>query len=735
MAEPKKKGSIVQIEYGETYDPNSPYYIKPEDRSKHQSYSTSGGEIRRIDPFSWYTAWAHPETGQLVTLDEARNYWRPTVNPETGEETYEYLNPVLDEVVVPNWKEASRWVSMPTGGGGMRTFVERYKRKNNERFSSSPFDYNKEDDMGPIGPSAWDQAMEYARQHPVSDPADNFLNWLIFDALTLGGSSIGRQAVGRGLSALNNAGKATVEGLSHATPSGLMRGVSYYAPKTWAPTLNTIGKYGDAAATSYFLGNAANNIGWGLYNGDTQQIAQGGLDAMFGMPMFSSLRGTSGLVPAFNIASTPSSSSRLGTAVNNFLASPRTQAVAGGLGYSTLSAAASDRKPKLVQNEDGTWVQATDPNTGEPLWEDQNIFQRTLDWAKENPLDAAITGYLTYRVGKGGWNRFARKPAEPREFTVTKPNGEKVTKTRPEGSRVSAPEYEPVDQLPTEAMPEGLVYPTRPNIPERPTAEQFGVIPKPSIPRPAGFNESIIPDPGPRPTSGKKLQQRQRKWDQQNQQYQEQQARLREYNTQNAEAEQAWQAYDAPEQVDARTRYNQAEADYVAHEPEYIAAWDQYSTARDQYYSDYDAALASYNEQQRAAFPTTEPYQEWQTRDRLFAEYQRSPEYADYNKALESWRRRRAMPKNVWDWVKKNPVGVGLGAWWLGDKLFGGDSTPTPSVTPTTTPAVRSDTLGIIPGINVDSLRQTVRDSVINYSRYPNNAPQLVEDDEDEDND
>ena len=40
-----------------------------------------------------------------------------------------------------------------------------------------------------------------------------------------------------------------------------MEGVSYYAPRVWTPTLRTIGKYGDAAAASYFLGNAANNIG------------------------------------------------------------------------------------------------------------------------------------------------------------------------------------------------------------------------------------------------------------------------------------------------------------------------------------------------------------------------------------------------------------------------------------------------------------------------------------------
>ena len=707
MADPKKQKQIVPINYEETFDPNSPYYIKPEERDSYGFYSTQGGNIQGVLPFSWDRVWAHPETGRLVSLNQAKGYWSPVIDPKTGEEGYEQLNPMLDEVVVPGWKEALKYVSVPIGNGRTRDFIERYKRKNNDRYSASPFDYNKNDDMGPIGPSAWEQAIEYSKQHPMTDPADNFLNNLLFDAITLGGTSAGRQFVGKGLGMLNNAGKTVVEGLGRATPSGLMEGISYYAPRAWAPTLRTIGKYGDATAASYFLGNAANNIGQGLYNRDTSQIAQGGLDAMYGLPMFESLRGTSSLMPTFNVALSPSSTSRFGNMVNNFISSPRTQAVAGGLGYGTLSAAASDKED-----------------------EEPNIFKKTWNWTKENPLDAAFTGYLTWKFGlKPVVNRYFRKPKKPTKFTYVNPDGTTVIKDVPQGTRVPAPEYQPVDELPVEAIPEGLVYPDYPNVPNIPTASEFGVIPEPTMIRPIGFNEKLIPHPGERPTTGKKLAKRQKQWDEKNRAYQEQQARLQEYNAQNAEAEEAWKAYDAPEQVDARNRFNQAQADYYAHKSEYDNQLAQYENATNQYQSDYNAALDKYNKEQKAAFPTSKVYEDWQKRDKLFTEYEAAKEYEKYNKALESWRKRKAIPKNIWEWIKQNPLGVTLGGWWLGDKIFGGDSKATTESTPTTntTNTTKIDTLKILPGINIDSLSKAIEDSARNSLNRPNAGPPLAD--------
>ena len=70
---------------------------------------------------------------------------------------------MLDEVVVPGWKEALKYVSVPIGNGRTRDFIERYKRKNNGDYSASPLRYNEADDMGPIGPSAWEQAIEYSK--------------------------------------------------------------------------------------------------------------------------------------------------------------------------------------------------------------------------------------------------------------------------------------------------------------------------------------------------------------------------------------------------------------------------------------------------------------------------------------------------------------------------------------------------------------------------------------------
>lgn len=717
MAKAGTQKQIIPIEYIETFNPSSPYYIKPEDRENYQFASVQNG-LEKVDPFLQDRVWVHPKTGQLVSIDEAKNYWRPVISPETGETAYQQLNPLLGEVEVPNWKEALKMELRPTGGGGMRPFWGHYKRKNNERYSYSPEDYNPEDDLGPIGQSPFEQSLEYIRQHPVSSAADNPLNWLLFDAITLGGTAVGRQAMRNGVRMLNNVGNTVVEGLSRATPSGLMEGISYYAPKAWSPMLKTIGSYGDAAAASYFLGNAINNIGQGLYNRNTQQIAQGGLDAMYGLPMFTSLKGMPTIVPEFNIT-LPSYG-----AIDKFIANPRTQAVLGGLGYGVLNAAASEPKPKFIQNEDGEWVQATDPETGELLYEDQNIFEKTWDLIKEHPLDAALIGYVAAKVG---WNKYAKKPTEPIEYTVSKSDGTSIIKKKPQGERVPAPEYQPVDYIPDEAIPKELVRPTSPNVPyQEPTPGEYGAMAQPSVARPSKFSEKLISPPGERPISGKNLAKRQQKWDKQNQAYQEQQARKKAYEEQNAEAKILWDAYDSPEQVKARMKFEKAKADYDANGAEYARQWNQYDQEMQKYSSDYNTALAKYNTEQREAFPNSAPYKDWKTRDQLFEDYYGSKEYSKYNKDLESWKKRKVIPKNIWDWGKNHPLGVGLGAWWLGDKLFGGDNAASEKQTQKQDSTKQVDDFEDFPPINVDSARKVTNDSINHMVNYPNNSPELV---------
>lgn len=281
----KKPKILKQIDWEQTYDPNSPYYINPESRRDHRQYSRTG---EPIIPFSWYKTWAHPETGQLVSLKEARNYGHNVIDPETGEETLELLNPMLDELTVPSWKEAVKYVKRPTGGGALGTFEVKYKRANNERFSANPYDYNPKDDLGPIDAvQDNEQYLKYLDEHPVDDPADNFLNQLPFDLITLGGTSIGRQGLKLGWNAFNKLGQKTISGLSKLTPSNLMKGVASYAPKSWTPTLNTLGYFGDAGMFAYGVNSGINSIRYGIENNDPWQTAAGGLEiALDVLPVF-----------------------------------------------------------------------------------------------------------------------------------------------------------------------------------------------------------------------------------------------------------------------------------------------------------------------------------------------------------------------------------------------------------------------------------------------------------------
>ena len=144
------------------------------------------------------------------------------------------------------------------------------------------------------------------------------------------------------------------------------------------------------------------------------------------------------------------------------------------------------------------------------------------------------------------------------------------------------------------------------------------------------------------------------------------------------------------------------------------------------YSSDYNTALAKYNTEQREAFPNSRQYRDWKTRDQLFEDYYGSKEYSKYNEALESWKKRKAIPKNVWDWVKNHPLGVGLGAWWLGNKLFGGNNAASEEEPQKQDSTTQVDDFEDFPPINVDSARKATNDSIDHYVNYQNNSPELV---------
>lgn len=282
------------------------------------------------------------------------------------------------------------------------------------------------------------------------------------------------------------------------------------------------------------------------------------------------------------------------------------------------------------------------------------------NWIANNPEDVL---FWTYVLGRTGWKGMKAFTREPTKFTYIDAEGKEVKARRPKGERVSAPEYKPVEILPENAVPEGLIYPADPNIPTRPSLEAYGVKPPPSMRRPQPFSERILSDPGPMPTAGKKLKQKQETWKRDKAAYDAQQQRISEYNQRNQEAVNTWNEYESPEQVAARQRYAKAVDDYNSHASEYKAARQRYEAQVADYQSKYNQALKVYNETKKAEFPRTELYTKWKKRDDLFDKYYNSDKYKKYLY-------RKDIPKNIGNWFKNNWFDVlGLGIYG-GIKLF-----------------------------------------------------------------
>lgn len=230
-------------------DPSSPLYVPEEERSTWDYYRPIDGVYEYqgdgIQPYSFTDVWINPETKRPLSLEEASNYFKVYPSGEV-----DLINNNLKELEVPNWVPAYRYVPIPTGYGGITWGWEGYKRRNTGEWDGK---YRPEDDLGSYGPSALEQLLQ---THPEAfnrdDPADNFLNQGIFDILTLGGTTAGRQALKWGA-------KGTQWLLKNSTPSALTKGLSYYFPQ-YTSALNTAGLWGDAAMYSWLAKDSLDRL-------------------------------------------------------------------------------------------------------------------------------------------------------------------------------------------------------------------------------------------------------------------------------------------------------------------------------------------------------------------------------------------------------------------------------------------------------------------------------------------
>lgn len=537
---------------------------------------------------------------------------------------------------------------------------------------------------------------------------------------------------------VNTLGRAMV-------PSQWASGLASYSRLApYADKLATAGKWGDALLGSYYAGKGLPNVVQGLYNVEPSQVAQGVLDLITATPYGWALRSSRSLMPAVQWTPSSTPTNFLGK-VDNFISSPRTATTGTALSFGGLTAAANNTpryKPRLDEN--GNYIYGADgkpelerDEQGNPIMVYPGLFQG-MSW--DNAEDYLIPIIMAIEGVRGGYRQLSNK-RPPGKYTVGTGENATVKYTRdlPERPTGERPTYQEALELPQEMVPKA---------PVQPTPEQFGVRPRQVVPE---FNEPILPDPrntlrvsnveNPRDvlrrrTAGgtptvediEEFRRLQRERAAEGSAladdvaaYESQQGRIAEHNQRVTQAD---AEYNSPEQVRAREQYQQAQ--------------DAYNNASSNYQATYDEALRKYNQQQRNAFESTTGA-EWDSRNSLWQEALASPEY-------KAWQESQYKALGIKDWLRNNKWNIGrfgtYGALWLGPKLYRSwrdynralDPRLYDGLTPrSATPTNPVDTIGIIPGVNVDSLRQAVRDSVINYSRYPNNAPELVEE-EDEDN-
>lgn len=511
---------------------------------------------------------------------------------------------------------------------------------------------------------------------------------------------------------------------------------SRFAP--YAEQLATAGKWGNALVGSYFAGKGLNDIGWGIYNGDSSQVARGGLNLMAATPYGQALRSSKVLMPAVSQIPSQTPTNFLGK-IDNFLSSPRTIATGNALTFGGLTAAANNTpryKPRLDEN--GNYIYGADgkpelerDEQGNPIMVYPGLFQGI---SLDNIEDYLIPTIMAIEGVRDGYRQLGnRRP--PRKYTVGTGENATVKYTRdlPERPIGERPTYQEALELPPEMVPK---------VPVKPTPEQFGVRPRQVVPE---FNEPMLSDPrntlrisnvenprnvirrrtaGSTPTvedieefkrlQGKRAAEGAALADDVAA-YESQQGRIAEHNQRVAQAD---AEYNSPEQVRAREQYQQAQ--------------DAYNSASSNYQATYDEALRNYNQQQRSNFESTIGA-EWDSRNSLWQEALASPEY-------RAWQNSRDREHGVKNWLRNNKWTIGrfgtYGALWLGPKIYRSwrnynraldprlyDGLTPKGITPT-------DSLPYLPGINVDSLHNTLEDSLRNYMSYPDLSPELVDDED-----
>lgn len=506
----------------------------------------------------------------------------------------------------------------------------------------------------------------------------------------------------------------------------------------YAEQLATAGKWGNALVGSYFAGKGLNNIGWGIYNGDSSQVARGGLNLMAATPYVQALRSSEVLMPAVSQISSQTPTNFLGK-VDNFISSPRAAATANALLFGGLTAEANNTyrfKPRLDEN--GNYIYGPDgkielerDENGNPIKVYPGLFQG-ITW--DNVEDYLIPAIMAYEIGRGGY-RYLGNRRPPGKYTVGTGENATVKYTRdlPERPTGKRPTYQEALELPPEMVPK---------VPVKPTPEQFGVRPRQVVPE---FNEPVLSNPrntlrisnvenprnvirrrtaGGAPTiedieEFKRLQKERAAEGtalaDDVAAYESQQGRIAEHNQKVAQAD---AEYNSPEQVQAREQYQQAQ--------------DAYNNASSNYQATYDEALRKYNQQQRSNFESTIGA-EWDSRNSLWQEALASPEY-------RAWQNRLDRERGIKNWLRNNKGKIGrfgtYGALWLGPKIYRSwrdyNRALDPELYNGLTPKglTPTDSLPYLPGINVDSLHNTLEDSLKHYMSYPDLSPELVDDED-----
>lgn len=416
---------------------------------------------------------------------------------------------------------------------------------------------------------------------------------------------------------LNTAGRAML-------PSEWATGAAQYLPR-FAPQLQTAGQLGNATMAASLAGPGVVDLVGGIKEGDTNRALHGATDIAFSVPFLQEMRPLSTLANGQRAFSPTVTSAipRATQVVDQAVFSPtaRTTATAAAMG-TPFMAAASDAQQA---NPQGSWY--------ENLW----------STVRNNPAETAFAGWLLWKGGKGLRNRYLREPAgRPATFNEPRP-------IRGEGK---------------------LQEPIEPRIEPEPLRKNYKVypegIPEPTMPRPVEFTEPAPPKPKRlRPKKGKQA----KEWDIQNQAYKDWETRRDEHNRGQEEARLAWDIYD---HTPTPAPYIDEEAYSIAH-----ADWQQNGLSRyNQRIAQYNQDMQAYQAEQRGLDTAhQEAIQGWE--GRRSANEQAVQAY-EAGEPYQKWLARRQNWRNRGQWVKDNWLGLGLGSWIVGSRLWGDNpSAPT----------------------------------------------------------